>query len=159
MPDHWVIVTPSGDVPLPPTFVAEQSEVGGVDANSLLRHRGQEANQRIGDGLRTPESFKLTGVIWRDSREDDAALIAELNSIREAVRTATGLKRLVHGLTREVLPVFDGGPEPAVASDRQGGYRLELEFWPHLLEVPVPDVEVLMLDFSKPGNARNIVFV
>lgn|GEM_PF-4792826 len=128
MADRWTLVTPTGNVDLNATFAARTYQPGGVDASAALRRDDRRAYQRSGDGLRTPGPLVLYGIVARDD-QDVAAIVDELNDIRDAVAACTSVVRTTSAGTY-TYSGLSGGPTPEVTPDGLGGWRVVIELWP-----------------------------
>lgn len=128
VPDRWTLKTPSGDYELNASFAARQYHPGGVDTAAALRRDDRTAYQRSGDGLRTPGPLVLYGVVARDD-QDVAAIVDELNDIRDAVAACTQVIRTTSAGTY-TYDGLSGGPTPEVTPDGLGGWRVVIELWP-----------------------------
>lgn len=128
MADRWTLVTPQGDYQLNASFSAPNLHAGGVDTNAALRRDGLRSYQRSGDGLRTPGPLILKGRVWRDDHLI-AAMVDELNDIRDAVAATIAVKRENNAGTYTYSELA-GGPPPAITPDGLGGWQVEIELWP-----------------------------
>lgn len=150
--DRFIIITGDSQLELNPSFTMASLHPGGVDTSALYRREGSVTAHRTGDGLRTPGPFILTGHVWNDSRDARAARV-ELMEIQAAVAAAQSVLRDTPA-GQWWYSGFMGGPLPEVLPDGNGGYRVQLEFWP-ARAVPVnlpPSNATPLLSQRTPSN-------
>lgn len=150
--DRFIIITGDSQLELNPSFSMASLHPGGVDTSALYRRDGSLLAHRTGDGLRTPGPFILTGHVWNDARDARAARV-ELLEIQAAVASAQSVLRDTPA-GQWWYSGFMGGPRPEVLPDGDGGYRVQLEFWPARAE-PVnlpPSNATPLLSQRTPSN-------
>lgn len=132
MPDRFTLtLADASTYELNDTFRALRYDVGGRDAGAIRRRDNQTVLKRQGDGLNTPEGYKLVGIIWTDDRTTSGynALRAEADEIKDAVLNCRTLT-MTNDAGEFELDNVVGGPKPVFTPRDRWEVNVELEFWP-----------------------------